>query len=229
MRKVFVAGIVPIALAAAACSQTTSSSAHLLSPTERQALAATLLGTTQIGIYGPVASQALAFINEVGQLSVTTEGTTANYNAVGLWFDIHAFHSPDTITTQFFATLAWQGTTSTISKITLVLGAGNTAPVSDALSSSFNGATGGTGMFGGAPYGANDVYLSNQGTFAVSAVSFGGQTSFTQGTMNGSYGVGTLAGTFNFQGVNASSAAKHQTADFTTGLPAVQLIVRGTF
>ncbi len=230
MNRTIISLAAAIALGAIGCSgEPSGTSVRTLSPSERQALASTLLSTTQIGIYGPVASQALVYVNEVGQLTVTTESTTAVYNAVGLWVDIYAYHSPDTVKTQFFATLAWQGTTSTITKITLVLGAGNTAPTSATLGSSFNGLTGGTAMFGAAPYGGNDVYLSNQGTFGVSSVSFGAGSPFTQGTMTGTYSAGTLGGNFTFQGVNGSLAAKTQAADFTGGLPAVRLVVRGSF
>ncbi len=230
MNRITVGVAAAVALAALGCSSTPSStSVRTLSPSERQALASTLLSTTQIGIYGPVASQALVYVNEVGQLSVTTESTTATYNAVGLWMDIAALHGADSVKTQFFTTLAWQGTSTSITKITLVLGAGNTAPTSATLGTSFNGLTGGTAMFGSAPYGGSDVYLSNQGTFSVSSVSFGAGTNFTQGTMTGSYSAGTLGGNFTFQGVNSALAAKTQSADFTAGLPAVRLVVRGSF
>lgn len=223
-------GVAAIACAMAACSgEPTHASARTLSPTERQALAATLLNSPQIGIYGPVAAQALVYVNEVGDLSVITDTASGIYSAVGLWMDIDAVHGSGTVTTQFFTTLAWQGTNSSISKLTLVIGAGNTAPKSDSLFPTFDGTSGGTALLGSAPYGGNDVYVSNAGTFNVASLSFTGSTNFTQGSMTGSYGVGTLGGSFVFQGVNASLQAKQQSADFTTGLPAVHLIVRGSF
>ena len=230
MNATVVAGAAALALAAVGCSSTTSgSSGRTLSPTERQALAATLLSSPQIGIYGPVAAQALVYVNEVGDVTITTDTSTATYSAVSLWMDINAAHGASTVLTQFFTTLAWQGTNSTITKLTLVIGAGNTAPKSDSLFPVFNGSTGGTGLFGSAPFGANDVYVSNSGTASVTSLSFSGSTDFTQGTMTGTYSVGTLGGNFTFQGVNASLQAKRQTADYTTGLPAVHLIVRGSF
>lgn len=229
MNATIVGGAAALALAVAGCGETSSPSARTLSPTERQALAATLLNSPQIGIYGPVAAQALVFVSEVGQVTITTDTATGVYSAVGLWIDINAAHGAGTVVTQFFTALAWQGTNSSVSKLTLVIGAGNTAPKSDSLFLTFNGTSGGTALFGSAPYAANDVYVSNNGTFSTTSLSFAGTTDFTQGTMTGTFSVGTLGGNFTFQGVNASLQAKQQSADFTTGLPAVHLVVRGSF
>jgi hypothetical protein len=230
MKLVIVGGAMALALAAAGCRGSPSgASARTLSPTERQLLASTLLNSPQIGIYGPVAAQALAYVNEVGQVTILTDTASGIYSAVGLWMDINAVHGTGTVVTQFFTALAWQGTTSSITKLTLVIGAGNSAPKSDSLLPTFNGTSGGTALFGSPPYGANDVYVSNMGIFSVASLSFSGSTDFTAGMMSGSYTAGTLGGNFTFQGVNASKAAKQQSADFAAGLPAVRLIVRGGF
>lgn len=230
MNATIVGGAAALALVVAGCSHEPSgTSVRTLSPTERQALAATLLSAPQMGTYGPIAAAALVYVNEVGQLSVRTDAVTETYSAVGLWMDINAVHGTDTVVSQFFTTLAWQGTGATITKLSVVIGAGNAAPKSDSLSQTFNGSSGGTALFGDTPFAANDVYVSSAGTFSVTSLAFTGSTDFTQGTTTGSYSAGLLGGNFAVQGVNAGLQTKQQSADFAAGLPAVHLLVRGSF
>jgi hypothetical protein len=230
MNRSVVGAAAALSLAIAACGGgTTGTTTRTLSPAERQALAAALLNSPQMGAYGPVASQALVFVADVGQLSIVTDGTPESYNGVGLWMDINATHDTAAVVTQFFALLAWQGTGSTITKLTVVMGTGNNTPVTDSLTTSFNPVHGGMALFGGAPFGGNDVYVSSQGTFTTSSAEFSGSTNFTQGSLSGSYSYGTLGGHYFAQGANAALAVRQQTGDFSSGLPAVRLVVRGSF
>ena len=230
MKRLIVGAAAAIALAVAGCKgEPSASSARLMSTTERQALTATLSSSPQMGQFGPIASAALVYVSEVGQVVVTTGTTSAAYNAVGLWMDINVTHGQQPVVSQFFTVLVWQGTGQSIQKIGLVLGAGNTAPTSVTLGATFNGTSGGTGMFGNAPFDASAVYVAASGTFSVSGVSFTGAASFSQGTLTGSYSNGTLMGTYSFLGINSSATSVTQSTDFSSGIPAVHLVVNGTF
>ena len=227
--KRFLVGAAAIAVAAAGCKgEASGPSTRQMTPAERQALIATLTNSPQMGQFGPVASAALLYVNEVGQMQLTTGPTTAAYTAVGLWMDINATVSGAPLVTQFFTVLAWQGTGSSISKISLVLGAGNTAPSTATLGPTFSGTTGGTAMFGDAPFSSGDVYVSTSGTFAVSAVSFVGPTAFSLGTLTGTYAPGTLMGSFSLTAMNGSGSSSSQSADFSAGIPAVRVVVNGS-
>lgn len=230
MRKLVALGMLCAAAALAGCkSETTSPPSTTLSPGQRQALSATLGSSPQMGSFGPLASAALAYVTQYGQIQITTGTTTATYNAVGLWMNINAMHGTTPVVSEFFTVLAWQGSGATIQALSLVLGAGNSPPVTDTLSASFNGTRGGTGMFGTAPFGTTDVYLASAGTLVISGVSFGGGTAFTAGTLNGTYAPGSLTGHYTFLGMNSLGTTSQQSSDFSVGIPAVQFMVQGTF
>jgi hypothetical protein len=227
MRRLIVGTAAVIALGLAGCKGDSAPSGRTLSPAERQALTATLSGSPQMGQFGPLAAAALVYVSDVGQLVVMNGTSSDTYNAIGLWMDINVNHGGPVVS-QFLTVLAWQGTGTTIQKLALVLGAGNSLPVTDSLGASFNGTSGGTAMLGSAPFGTNDVFVADTGTFHVFGGSFGGSTAFTQGTLNGTYTPGTITGSYAVTASNGTGSAS-QSADFAAGIPAVHLVVRGSY
>ncbi len=66
------------------------------------------------------------------------------------------------------------------------------------------------------------------GTFAISTAVFAGGSTYSSGTFDGSYLPGSLGGRLS-KGAASGTGTLVQTADFATGLPAVQLTVQGSF
>jgi hypothetical protein len=233
MRRLVAGAVAVIAAAVAGCSgEPSGAKVHTLSPAERQALSAILMGSPQIGAYGPIASLALSFVDQAGELTVTTTTTSATsavYNAVVLWMDIDATTNGVPVVTQFFAVLAWQGTGASITKLTAALGVANTAPSNVSLGPTFNPASGGTAMVTSAPYSITDLYVSTAGTLAINSLNFtSGSTAYTQGTLQGTYQRGSVGGSYTFTAASGVNNL-NQAADFSAALPAVHVFVQGTF